>query len=371
MDGPTLDIDRLERRILRVENWLILLSIAAIATADYVIGRETSLGPLFLIPLSYSALTNRASTTLLLFVFCVGLRQAFGPLQEASDPWHAFLRDLGIAGVFVVTVAYLGKLGRERRLFFELARRQRDELAHEVEVAADVQKRLLALCEIPGGELDVAARTEQLRSVGGDYYDFVDMGCGRRGIVIADVAGKGLQAALLMPAVRIALRSIVTRSDDPKGVVEELNDVIFDATEVRHYATLFFASVNPKTGAIGYVNAGHVPPLLVTSDRRASWLDRGGTPVGLVQHARYRSGEVTLPPDGVLVLYTDGVTEVFGIDGEEFGPERLERVVVDSRTGSAAAIVAAVESAIGRFSAGRDRSDDTTLIVLRRRAANA
>ena len=367
MDAFTNDIDNLERRILRVETWLILLSIGAVATADYFTGQEMSLGPLYLIPLSYSALSNRASTTILLFVLCVGLRQAFGPLQASAHPWTDFFRDLGISALFIVTVGYLGKLGRDRRLFFELARRQRDELAREVDVAGEVQKRILSLSHVPEGQLNVAARTEQLRTVGGDYYDFVDLSRGRCGIVIADVAGKGLQAALFMPAVRIALRSIVSRVDEPGAIVEELNTVLFDSTELRHYATLFYACIDPTTGAIGYVNAGHLPPLLVTADGRSSWLDQGGTPVGLVEHARYGSGEVTLPPGAVLVLYTDGVTEAFDSEGDEFGPERLERVVLDNRGADASTIIAAVESAVGRFTGGQERSDDTTLIVVRRR----
>jgi serine phosphatase RsbU (regulator of sigma subunit) len=371
VDLDTFDIDSLERRILRVENWLILLSIAAIATADYFTGRDISLGPLFLIPLSYSALTNRARTTILLFALCVVLRQTFGPIGDSANPWSELVRDLGIAGIFVLTVVYLGKLGRERRLFFQYARRQRDELAQEVDVAADVQRRLLALSHAPDGSLDVAARTEQLHSVGGDYYDFVDLGEGLTAVVVADVAGKGLQAALLMPAVRIALRAIVAREEDPSAILRELNTVLFDTTEIRHYATLFYAAIDSRTGTIRYVNAGHLPPLLVEGDGRTRWLEEGGTPVGLVEGARYQSGEVELTADGVLVLYTDGVTETLNGDGEHFGAERLMRVVLDNRSKAASEIIDAIEAAIGRFAGGLEPSDDTTLIVARRPRGSA
>ena len=161
-----MDLDSLQRKIVRVESLLILLTIASIATADALVGPQVSLGPLYLIPLSYSALGQRLRNTLVLIVVCVVLRQLFGPLGNATDPWMSFLRDLAIAGVFVLIVVPLRRLGLQRLRVFELARRQRDELAREVELAASVQTRLISLNEPPVSDFEIAATTEPLRAVG-------------------------------------------------------------------------------------------------------------------------------------------------------------------------------------------------------------
>ena len=253
----TLEIDSLERKIVRVETALILLTVLAIAVADAWVGQDRSLGPLYLVPLSYSALTHRAWTTLVLALVCLGLRQAFGPLEETRDPWGYFVRDLGIAAIFVVTVGYLHRLGRQRKAFFALARAQRDELSHELEVAGEVQRRLLESNQGARVPLDFHAWADPLKAVGGDYYDLWTDDDGRTIVVVADVAGKGLPAALLMPALRIAVRSSVARQGEPARVVAEVNEALCKTTESSSFATLFFARLETDQNRLTYVNAGH------------------------------------------------------------------------------------------------------------------
>jgi serine phosphatase RsbU (regulator of sigma subunit) len=359
-------VDSLEKRIVRVETWLIVLAITAIAAADYFVGRETSLGPLYLIPLSYSALTHRRRTTFCLFVLCVVLRQLFGPIGESPRPWLFFFRDIGIAGFFVATVVYLNRLGLQRKSFFEMARRQRDELTREVDLAAQVQQRLIGLNQPPEGALDVFAHIDPLKGVGGDYYDFVALGDGSTGVVIADVAGKGLPAALLMPAVRIALRSVVGHRDRPSEMVAEVNRILFENTEARSYATLWFAGLGLDSGELEYVNAGHLPGLLLDARGEPLWLHEGGPPVGLMAESRYQSHRAVLEPGGVLILYTDGVTEATNESGDEFGGARLASLAQEHRSGTAKAIASAIENGVNRFLDGRARTDDTTVIVIKR-----
>lgn len=129
----------LERKISRAERALIVLSIGAIALADYASGVRISLGPLYLIPLCYSALSQRTVFTVPVFVVCLILRQLLGPLEQSSAPWFFFSRDVVIAAGFITVAIYLGRLGRQRHDFFELARRQRDDLATEVRLAAQLQ----------------------------------------------------------------------------------------------------------------------------------------------------------------------------------------------------------------------------------------
>jgi len=365
------DIDSLERRIVRVETALILLTIAAIAIADAWVGQDRSLGPLYLVPLSYSALTHRARTTVALVLVCLVLRQLFGPLEDTRDPWGFFVRDLGIAAIFVLTVLYLHRLGQQRQAFFALAREQRDELSQELQVAGDVQRRLLESNQGARVNLDFHAWADPLKAVGGDYYDHWTAEDGRTIVVVADVAGKGLPAALLMPALRIAVRTSVDRHREPARVVEEVNEALWRTTETRSFATLFFASLDAEGRSLAYVNAGHLPGLLVDAAGETSWLMGGGTPVGLVPEAHYESHTAPLGPGDLLVLYTDGIWEAENPAGEEFGRDRLARTVLGAQDRPARDVVAAVREEWERFRGDRDPADDTTVIAVRRGAPAA
>lgn len=361
-----MDLDSLERRIIRVESILVMMTIASIATADAIVGKGISLGPLYLVPLSYSALTHRLKTTLALIVACVVLRELFGPLGNSSDPWFFFFRDLTIAGVFVVLVVFLRKLGGERRRIFELARAQRNELTREVEMAAAVQKRLISLNDPPVSDFEIAAKTEPLLGVGGDYYDFIDLGDRQCGVVIADISGKGMPAALLMPALRLGIRSLVAGQGTPSERIRHLNDEFCKTTDPRHYGTLFYARIDLDDGRLTYVNAGHVPALLVDGKGVCRTLDSGGPPVGLLDESSYRSEEVTLEPGGVLLLYTDGVTEAVNPQDEEAGLGLLTELLSSYNSSSAEELVTAVFERVHDFQGGRAAGDDITVIVIRR-----
>ncbi len=360
-----MNLESLQQRIVAVETALILLTITSIAIADAVAGPRLSLGPLYLIPISYSALSHRLRTTLGLVVACIALRQWFGPLGDTADPWLSFFQDLAIAGVFLVIVFFLRRLGAERRRIFELARSQRDELASEVEMAAAVQKRLISLNDPPASGLDFAAKTELLRGVGGDYYDFIELGSRQCAVVIADISGKGMPAALLMPALRLGIRSLVAGREGLSERLRRLNQEFCRTTEPRHYGTLFYASMNLDSGAATYVNAGHVPPILVEADGSWRCLEIGGAPIGLLDESRYESEEIHLAPGSTLLLYTDGVTEAANDLDEELGFERLVDLVVANRTASAERIVAAVLDGVSEFLDGHPSGDDTTVIVLK------
>ena len=363
--SEAVDIESVQSWIVRVETALIALTVVAIAAMDYYVGQDRSLGPLYLIPVSYCALTHRRAVAIGLFVVCVGLRQAFGPIEDMTAPWSYFARDVAIASVFVLVVAYLGRLGRRRSAFFELARRQRDDLEKEVDLAALLQKRLIALNQSPAGGLDIAVWCDLLKGVGGDYYDFVELSESRNGVVIADIAGKGLPAALLMPAVRIALRSIAERHDEPTAIVSELNAILDQTTEPSNYATLIFARLDLKNSRFTYVNAGHPPGLLVSADGEVTWLSEGGTPVGLIAEPTYESAQVQVSPGSVLVLYSDGVTEATNADDEEFGTERLARAVQSAIHEGAEGIVQAIHDAVDGFKSHPEPTDDTTVIVIK------
>lgn len=359
-------IETLERRVREAETALIVLTIVAIATGDYFVGLSASLGPLYLIPLSYSALTHRLRTTLVLTVVCVALRQSLGPIHTSDLPIMTFIRDLGITGVFLVPVVYLYRLGKRRRAFFELARRQRDDLEREVAMAAVLQQRMLSLGE-PPERLDVVARTEPLKGVGGDYYDFITGADARAFVVVADVAGKGLPAAMLMPAVQIGLRAAAAHNRQLSGTIDELNRTLFLTTALESYATLFIAGIDTDTGELEYVNAGHLPGLLVAPGGKTCWLERGGVPVGLLEGSAYVAGRAVLEAEGLLVLYSDGVTEAEDGSGKAFGQARLEQLVVGAIGSDSKTIVDMIQAEVDSFVATGERVDDTTVIAIQRR----
>ena len=362
---PLGRVEIVERRILRVESVLILLQVAAIAAADRWLAPGASLGFLYLIPLSYSALTHRWPWLLLLLALCVALRQWDTPVQQQS--WGRLVLDWTLVALFISVVEPLRRLGRARALLFRAAREQRDELMHEVEMAAAVQRHLLDQHRPPAGPLDVVARTEPARVVGGDYYDFIEMGNGRFAVVVADVSGKGLPAALVMPAVKIALRTLVARYAESAELLAELNRIFLDNLPPASYFTLVFALFDPARGRLVHANAGHPPALQLRASGAAEWLRAEGPAVGLLhEHVRFETAELSFEPGDVFVFYTDGITEAEDAAGADFGQERLAQAARGAR-GSASAVVAAVHAAADAFRGGESttRADDATVIAVR------
>ena len=357
------EMARLERRVLRVESALILLSIAAIAAADHLLAPDASLGFLYLIPLSYSTLTHRWPSFVSLVALCVALRQWDTSVGEQS--WSRLAVDWSLLAVFVAVVVPLRRLGRERAAFFLAARDQRDALLREVEMAAAVQRHLLDQHRPPPGPLDVFARTEPARVVGGDYYDFVEMDGGRLAVVVADVSGKGLPAALIMPAVKIALRALVARHAETAELLAELNRIFLDNLPPATYFTLIFALFDPARGQLVYANAGHPPALHLRASGGADWLAAEGPAVGLLhENVRFDTAELRFERGDLFVFYTDGITEAEDAAGADFGRERL--VAVARRAGgSAAGVVGAVHDAAASFRGGAARADDATVIAVR------
>jgi serine phosphatase RsbU (regulator of sigma subunit) len=358
-----IEIASLERRIRGVELTLILLSIAAIAAADRFLAPSASLGFLYLIPLSYAALGLRWPWFVALVALCVGLRQWDTPV--ATQSWGRLTIDWILVAVFLAVVVPLRRLGRARDAFFREAREQRDELVHEVEMAAAVQRHLLDQHRPPAGPLEIVARTEPARVVGGDYYDFVELGGGRLAVVVADVSGKGLPAALLMPAVKIALRTLAERHERLPELLGELNRIFLDNLPPASYLTLILALFDPAHERLELANAGHPAALHLRPSGAAEWLRAAGPAVGLL-HAgvRFEAEQRRFGTGDLFVLYTDGITEAMDSAGQEFGEERLA-AAARGASRSAAAVVGAVHEAAARFRGGAQPADDATVIAVR------
>jgi sigma-B regulation protein RsbU (phosphoserine phosphatase) len=233
----------------------------------------------------------------------------------------------------------------------------------EMQIARAVQSKLLPQQSPPLASLDYQGTCIQARAVGGDYYDFLDLGSGRVGFVLADIAGKGISGALLMANLQASLRSLygVAHRDLP-DLLCSVNQLFYKNTESNHYATMFFGVYEDGSRRLTYANCGHNPPVLVRTDGTVERLTATSTVLGLFEQWECAVAEVILEPGDVLVIYTDGVTEATDAKGEEFGEDRLISVLKESKGQRAADLLQHVIYNVREFSPG-EQGDDITLIV--------
>ncbi|MGA7769903.1 MAG: PP2C family protein-serine/threonine phosphatase, partial [Candidatus Sulfotelmatobacter sp.] len=234
--------------------------------------------------------------------------------------------------------------------------------AREMEIARQVQSKLLPQKEPPLTTLDYSGACIQARAVGGDYYDFLDLGEGRVGFVLADIAGKGMSAALLMANLQAHLRSqsALLVQDLPRSL-QSVNRMFCESTEPSNYATLFLGIYDDAMRRLCYANCGHNPPLLLRG-QTVEHLCATVTVLGLFEKWDCQVAQVQLLPDDILVIYTDGIVEAMNANQEEFGEGALLRILHENRHLDARGLLAAVIAAVQQFSAG-EQSDDLTLLV--------
>jgi phosphoserine phosphatase RsbU/P len=235
--------------------------------------------------------------------------------------------------------------------------------AQEMEIAKQVQARLFPQTLPPLRTLDYAGMCIQARQVGGDYYDFLNLGRERLGIVIGDISGKGIAAALMMANLQANLRSqCAIAVDQPRHLLRSVNQLFYENTTDSAYATLFFAEYDDGAKRLRYANCGHLSALLLRGDGALERLDSTSTVLGLFNEWDCSMGESRLFSGDTLALYTDGVTESFNDAGEEFGEERLVETLRRRRGLSSQALIAAIVDELRQFSPYEQR-DDITLIV--------
>jgi len=257
---------------------------------------------------------------------------------------------------------FVRELEAQRRAIeqkLESDRRARQEL----EIAKQVQTRLFPQTLPPLRTLDYAGICLQAREVGGDYYDFLELGRERLGLVIGDVAGKGIAAALLMANLQANLRSqCAIALDQPQRFLRSVNQLFHENTTDGAFATLIFAEYDDKVGRLRYANCGHLSALLLRSDDTLERLDSTCSVLGLFKEWDCSIGERRLLPGDTLALYTDGITESFNGAGEEFGEQRLIEALRRHRELSSQALLASVVDDVQQFSP-HEQQDDITLIV--------
>jgi serine phosphatase RsbU (regulator of sigma subunit) len=237
--------------------------------------------------------------------------------------------------------------------------------AAEIAIAREVQSRLFPQTHPPMATIEYTGLCDQARKVGGDYFDFLDLGAGRIGLVLADISGKGIYAALLMANLQANLRSQYARAqDDLPGLMRSVNRLFHQSTSSGLYATMFFADYSDATRRLRYVNCGHNPPLVVRPDGTHLRLESTATVIGLMDQWDCEVGEAELQPGDLLVIYSDGVTEAQSDSGDFFGEERLLQATRQHAHLLVAEAARAVAQTVHTFSE-TTQDDDLTLLVAR------
>ena len=248
------------------------------------------------------------------------------------------------------------------------SRLQQERLERELQLAMEIQQRFQPTAPpiVPGYELQ--GISFPCYEIGGDYYDFIQREDGRLVIALGDVSGKGTAAALLMSSLHAAVHAQAGSHDSLVETISAVNRYLADNIPPNRFVTLFYAELDPESGAVSFLNAGHNPPLIVHAAGTVEQLASGGLPLGIKRDADYREGRTLLQRGDVLVIYSDGVTEAASPSGEEFGPTRLYEVVSRNVEASAAGIRDRIESALTKFSQGTKAADDITLVIVKRQA---
>jgi phosphoserine phosphatase RsbU/P len=234
----------------------------------------------------------------------------------------------------------------------------------DLQVARAVQQRLLPQQTPRVATLSCAARCQESGAVGGDFYDFLDLGPGRLGLVVADVSGKGVAAAIVMAHLSAALRTLTPPlSHDLAGLARQLSALLIDATGSQHYVTLFLAVYSENDRSLRYVNCGHLPPILRRASGGVEWLEPTAPVIGLIESFGAVRRETVLHPGDTLLVYTDGLTETVGPGGEELGSPRLLASLQEHALLDAPELVDELLDARRNFAAGSERDDITVLVA--------
>lgn len=239
---------------------------------------------------------------------------------------------------------------------------EKEKLERELHVAASIQQNLLPDAPPVIEGMEIAATTIPSRFVGGDFYDFMERE-NQYLFSIADVSGKGIPAALLVSTLHATLHALTEDSWDIIRILERVSQSIYKSSLSNKFITFYLAHYDSDTNVLTSINAGHNYPLLVTADGTIKRLRAGGLCLGMLPNSSYEKESHRLMPGDLLVMYTDGVTEAFNPQDEEFGEERLEELLIKNRRLSAQEIFDAILNAVSDFSDGTPQFDDITLTV--------
>jgi sigma-B regulation protein RsbU (phosphoserine phosphatase) len=287
--------------------------------------------------------------------------EVIGVFDLESDQLNAYTQD--DLQVLLLLASQVAIIIEKVMLHEQLIEKKR--LEGQLEVARQVQLELLPAADPQLEGFDICAWNFSTEEVSGDYYDWVSIYEDQIGLVIADVSGKGVPAALLMAFLRASLRAAIHIGYAPHISMSKVNYLLWESIERNQFVTAFYGVLDASNKTLAYTNAGHNPPLLMDADGTARFMERGGLPLGMFKTARYYEYYQAIEPGQLLVLYTDGATEANGANGEEYGRARLEAAVRASRHMSARDLITAIQQDVLAWTDGRGASDDMTFFIIK------
>jgi len=241
---------------------------------------------------------------------------------------------------------------------------ERDAMEKDLRLARDIQMRLVPEAPLSLGAWRAEGRLEPAKQVGGDLFDYFVLDAERAAVVIADVSGKGVPAALLVSTVASSVRAFADGVHSPRQVVEQVNRAAVRSSAGGKFVTFFYAELDHAHGNIRYVNAGHNFPRLRRASGELVTLEKGGMPLGLFEGLPYESGEQSFAPGDALLLFSDGISEAVDGFNQEYGEDRLDALWKQHGAGSGAAVLQLVFDDVIRFRGAAPQNDDMTMVVV-------
>jgi serine phosphatase RsbU (regulator of sigma subunit) len=342
---------------------LVLGAIGTVAYADHLVV-SISLVYLYILPLSVAAIFLRKEISYSLIAVCILFHDYYSPRH--INPGLRIFHNLSAMLCFAFVVYVIQRYMEQREGLAKTVQKQRDDLLKDVDLAAQVQRLFLPVGKPAIAGLEIAGMMQPARGVGGDYYDYIPIDGHTIQIVIADVSGKGVPAALLMSATAAVMRLEANRDRNMLEQVKRLNSEIGAVSDPERYVTLLIAEIDTHERIVHYVNCGHNPALLFrASTAMLSRLSSSCPPIGLSPEEICELASADLMAGDIVVFYTDGVTEAENQLGEEFGTERLSAVVRRGSSLSAEALMSDIYTSAANFCSEVGFNDDVTILVVK------
>src|ERR1700730_1089841 len=342
---------------------LVLGAIGAVAYADHLVV-SISLVYLYILPLGVGAIFLRREISYSLIAVCILFHDYYSPRN--INPGLRIFHNLSAMLCFAFVVYVIQRYIEQREALAKTVQRQRDDLLQDVELAAQVQRLFLPAGKPAIAGLEIAGMMQPARGVSGDYYDYIPIDGHTMQIVIADVAGKGVPAALLMSATAAVMQLGANHDRNLLKQLERLNTEIYSVSDGERYVTLLVAEIDAHKRILHYVNCGHSPAFLFRAKTgTVTRMNSSCPPIGISPEQICEPASAGLVAGNVLVFYTDGVTEAGNQHGEEFGTERLSAVVQRGASLSAEGLMNHIFSSAAVFCGEDGFNDDVTILVVK------
>jgi serine phosphatase RsbU (regulator of sigma subunit) len=342
---------------------LVFGATAAVAYADHHV-KSISLAYLYMLPVGAGAIFLRKQVSYALIAASILLHDYDSP--RYIHPGLRLLANLSALLSFAFVVHLIHRYIEQQEALAKTVQQQRDGLLQDVELAAQVQRLFLPTGRPAIAGLEIAGMMRPARGVSGDYYDYIPIDAHTIQLVIADVAGKGVAAALLMSATAAVMQLEANQERCMRDIVGRLNTGINAVSDFERYVTLLLAEIDAQKRTLRYINCGHNPALLFRAQTgNVTFMDSSCPPIGMFMQEKCELISTQLVPGDVLVLYTDGLTEAANRSAEEFGTERLSAVLQRGCSLPAEALMTEMYKSAADFCGETGFQDDVTLLVVK------